>query len=238
MATEPGAGYRGFQTPGSGSQAFNAHALHVQSVLARIATSTLVQVKAVTNEGGVSPVGFVDIMPLVNQVDGDGNATAHATIFNCPYMRIQGGTDAIILDPKVGDIGVAVFASRDISSVSTNKAQANQGSWRTFDMADGLYIGGMLNGVPTQYVQFSEAGITLHSPTRVTIEAPLILLDGPVQATTTIDAAVSIQSPLVIGDVSVVAPSIVGTVDVTFGGKSAGTHTHNLIAGGTTLGPS
>ena len=52
-----GDGYRGFQSQGSSHQGFNSHTLHVQSILARIATSTLVQVKAVTNSGGVSPVG-------------------------------------------------------------------------------------------------------------------------------------------------------------------------------------
>ena len=173
----------GFQAQGSSENKFNASTFLVQSILARIATSTLVQVKSVTNDGGVSPVGFVDILPLVNQVDGEGAATALAIIYRCPYMRMQGGSNAVILDPKVGDIGVAVFASRDISSVAQNKAQSNPGSARTFDMADGLYLGGMLNGVPTQYVQFNEAGITLHSPGVVKIEAASIVLDGPVTAT-------------------------------------------------------
>ena len=226
-----------FQAPGVASRDFDVHTFHVQSILARIATSTLVQVKAVTNDDGVSAVGFVDILPLVNQVDGEGKTTPHAIIYRCPYMRIQGGSNAIILDPKVGDIGVAVFASRDISSVAKNKAQSNQGSWRTFDMADGLYLGGMLNGVPGQFVQFTDSGITIHSPGVVKIEAASIVLDGPVTATSTITAATSVTAPAIVGGVSVVAPQVTGTVDVNFGGKSAGTHRHNLTGGGTTLGP-
>ena len=227
----------GFQVPGSSSQSFNAHTLHVQSILARIATSTLVKVLAVTNSGDVSPVGFVDILPLVKQVDGEGNTTAIAPIFRCPYMRMQGGANAIILDPKVGDIGVAVFASRDVSSVAKNKALSNPGSARTFDMADGLYLGGMLNGVPAQFVQFTDSGITIHSPGVVKIEAASIVLDGPVTATSTITAATSVTAPAIVGSVSVIAPQVTGTIDVSFGGHSAGTHRHNLTGGGTTLGP-
>ena len=173
-----GAGFRGFQNPNTSASEFNAQAFLIQSMLARLATSTLVQIKAVTNSGGVSPVGFVDILPLVNQIDGEGNAVPHATVFHCPYLRIQGGTNAVILDPQVGDIGVAVFADRDVSSATANRAPANPGSRRRFDMADGLYLGGMLNGTPTQFVQFESGGITITSPSAVTINAPTLTVNG------------------------------------------------------------
>lgn len=132
----------------------------VQQALNRLQTATLVRVDACTNDGDVSPVGFVDVTPLVNQIDGKGNPTPHITIFGIPYLRIQGGTNAIIIDPQPGDIGVAVFASRDISNVKTTKAQANPGSFRSFEFEDGMYLGGMLNGTPEQYIQFSASGIT------------------------------------------------------------------------------
>lgn len=165
-------GFQGLQFSENTASQFNAIAFLVQSMLAGIATAALVQVKGVTNNGGVSPSGFVDIQPMVNQVDGDGNAVPHGTIYHCPYFRLQGGANAVILDPQVGDVGIAVFASRDISSATAARAVANPGSARTFDYADGLYIGGVLNGAPTQYVQFSEDGITVSSPAAVTINAP------------------------------------------------------------------
>ena len=175
-------GYQGIQTPGSGASEFSAHAFLVRSILSRIATTTLVQVKAVTNAGGVSPVGFVDIQPLVNQVDGEGNAVPHGTIFRCPYFRLQGGSNAIIIDPQVGDIGAAIFASRDLSSVIATRVVANPGSGRTFDMSDGLYLGGYLGPTPTQFVQFSAAGITITSPTAIQINAPTTTFTGKVIA--------------------------------------------------------
>jgi phage baseplate assembly protein gpV len=177
MATDP-FGYRGSQTPNSGTSPFNEQSFLIWQTLRQIAGARLVQVQAVTNAGGVSPVGFVDVLPLVNQLDGSDNAMPHGVIHNVPYFRLQGGANAVIIDPQVGDIGVAVIEDRDISSVKANRGPANPGSKRIFDMADGLYIGGFLNGAPTQYVQFSTAGISVVSPTKVTLQAPLVEVDA------------------------------------------------------------
>jgi hypothetical protein len=168
----------GYAPPTSANSEYNATHFLVQSILARIGTATLAQVQSVTNTGGVSAVGFVNVLPLINQVDGSGNATPHTTVYNLPYFRVQGGTNAVILDPQVGDIGIVVFASRDISTVKSTKAQANPGSRRTFDMADGIYIGGVLNGQPQQFIQFNTSGITLSSPNQITITAPTVTING------------------------------------------------------------
>lgn len=169
-------GYVGEREVESGASEYNAHAFLIQQILNRISTATLVRVEAVTNEGGVAPVGFVDVHPLINQVDGLRKATPHTVIFGVPYFRLQGGTDAIILDPKIGDIGIAIFADHDISTVKATRDESNPGSGRRFDMADGLYIGGVLNGTPENYVQFSEAGITVVSTVQVKVSAPDVVV--------------------------------------------------------------
>lgn len=177
MATEMG--FPGLAQPGDGGGQYGALLFLVRSVLLKeIRSIDVVRVVAVTNDGGLAPVGFVDVQPLVNQVDGNGNATPHGVLHNLPYFRIQGGTDAMILDPKVGDIGMAGFASRDVSAVKATKDQANPGSNRSFDMADGLYFGGFLNGTPVQYVQFTEGGINIVSPNKVTVVAPAVEVDA------------------------------------------------------------
>ncbi len=156
----------------------------VLQLLSRMNTAMAVRVMAVTNDGGVAPVGRVDVLPLVDQVTGDGQAVPHATIFNVPYSRLQGGANAVILDPQVGDIGMCLFASRDISAVKADpQAAANRtpspgappGSARTYNFADGVYMGGILNGVPEQYVQFNDDGITVVSPTKITLDAPVVM---------------------------------------------------------------
>jgi hypothetical protein len=176
-------GYRSQAEATSHGSDLNAMAFVFQMMMGKVRTAMLVKVKAVTNSGGVSPVGTVDVQPMVNQVDGAGKAVAHGTIYEIPYFRIQGGSSAVILDPQVGDIGVAIFADRDISAIKVSKAVSNPGSYRRFDMADGLYMGGFLNGTPSQYVQFSSAGIKLHSPTAITLDAPNIHINGDTDIT-------------------------------------------------------
>lgn len=171
-------GYRGAQDQTTGTSDYNAQAFVIWQILRSISGARLVKVKGATNNGGVVPVGFVDVQVLVNQLDGWNNAVAHGTIYNLPYFRLQGGANAVIIDPQEGDIGVAIIEDRDISSVKANKGQANPGSKRIFDLADGLYLGGFLNGAPQQYVQFSSAGIAVVSPTKVTLQAPLVEVDA------------------------------------------------------------
>lgn len=171
-------GYTGQQTLADSAGEFNVMRFIIAQALGRMATATLVQVKAVNTAAQT-----VDMQILVNQVDGAGQAVPHATIFNIPYVRVQGGANAVIMDPVVGDIGLAIFASRDISSVKVNKGAANPGSHRVFDYADGLYVGGVLNGTPTQFVRFTDAGIEVTSPTMVTVQAPAIEFDGAVHIT-------------------------------------------------------
>jgi hypothetical protein len=173
------AGLQGIQFPEDGASDFNAIAAIFKSMLSRVATATLVQVKKCTNDGGVTQVGFVDIQPLINQVDGDGNAVPHGIIYGCPYSRMQGGANAIIMDPEPGDIGVAVFASRDIAGVVAKRGPANPGSNGRFRWSDGLYLGGALNGVPTQWIRFSADGIDITSPTAISMEAPVIRMTAP-----------------------------------------------------------
>lgn len=230
-------GYTGQAQAGEGVGEYGALMFLINQALARLSTATLVRVVSVTNSGGLSPVGFVDVQPLVNQLDGAGNAVPHAVLHQLPYFRLQGGTDAVILDPKVGDIGMAAFGSRDLSAVKASKQQANPGSWRTHDMADGLYFGGLLNGTPVQYVQFTAGGINLVSPSKVTVQAPNIELNAATQC--------ALNSPVIVlnGTVQQGAGSFGGTSTWqgnmnTLGtlrnnGKDVGsTHTHPGVQSG------
>jgi len=255
----------GQQTPSSTWGEFNNIGFMVQQALGKLQTATLVRIEKCTNSGGLSPVGFVDVTPLVNQLDGAGNPTPHVTIFNVPYFRLQGGKNAIIIDPEKGDIGVAVFASRDITKVKNTKAQANPGSFRQYSFADGLYLGGMLNAVPTQYVQFSTAGIRIHSPVKIKLDAPDILLEAQTveinaSTSTTITTPTFTVNGVTIhngdtthngfttmaggiaqtgGGAASFSGSMNVTGDVTAAGTSVHTHTHSGVqpGGGNTGGP-
>lgn len=170
--------FKGFNDATETAGEYNQFSFIVERMLNDLHTATLVQIESCTNSGGVTPVGFVDVHPLVNQISGDGTPVKHGIIHHIPYLRIQGGQNAIILDPQRGDIGICLFAERDISSVKTNKTESNPGSYRKYNWSDGLYIGGVLNGSPNQYIEFSSTGIDITSPYK-------IRLNGDVDSTGT-----------------------------------------------------
>lgn len=181
-------------TPASMLTEVGRHSALINSMLSEVRTTMPCQIKKVTNDGGIAPIGYVDILPLVQMVDGSGVAYDNGIIFNVPYMRIQGGANAVIIDPQVGDIGLCAFCDRDISRVKKAKAQAAPNSRRKHDMSDAVYLGAIIASAPTQYIQFNDEGITVHSPSKVIVSAPEIDLIAPsvqVHAST----ALTITSP-------------------------------------------
>jgi len=193
--------YTGTAPPAAYSGDWNQMEFAIRSVMAGMATTTLVQIKAVRAQSG----GYVvDVQPMVAQVDGAGNAVEHGVIHGMPVWRVQGGTSAVIVEPAVGDIGVAVFCSSDISGVKKNEAPSPPGSFRKFDWGDGIYLGGVMGAAPTQFVRMDAAGITLTSPTAVTVDTPTATFTG----------------------------NIVTGPGSTFGGKSFDTHTHSGVTTG------
>lgn len=129
----------------------------------------------------------VTVQPTVNQVDGDGNATPHGSIYNIPCFRMQAGPVGIIVDPAVGEIGVVVFASHDISSVKANRAVSNPGSYRRFNWSDGVYFGSMLGEALTTYIQVGVGAITLTTPAggTVTVNTGSATVNAQTNATVT-----------------------------------------------------
>jgi hypothetical protein len=200
----------------------------VEQALANVQTASVVKVVACSNSGGISPVGTVDVQILANQVSigagGQMVGTPHLTMYELPYLRIQGGSNAVIIDPQPGDIGIAVFASRDITNVKSTKAQANPGSFRMHDFADGMYLGGLLNGNPIQYVQFGSGGVTIVSPDTITLQAPNIVLQGAVAQS---GGNVTMAEDLTVGG-DVVA-DLTGS---TFDGIPFATHKHIGVTSG------
>ena len=189
-------GYRPSRSISSGSGEVNQLQFLVRSLISKMSSSAPVEVISATNDGGVSPIGYVAIRPLVQQIDGDGNVIDHGIIYNVPYMRIQGGSNAVILDPQVGDIGIAIFCDKDISVVKATGAAAPPGSARRFAMSDAVYLQSILSSVPAQYVRFSDEGIELVSPQQVHIQTPTVVIDGD----TTINGALAVNGGGVTND--------------------------------------
>lgn len=162
-------GYQGQADETSGAEEFNGLNFLVNQLISGKWTITLCSVNGVSGGGPTSPPGTVSVQPLVNQVDGQGNATAHGVINGVPVFRMQSGTAAIIMDPVAGDVGLLACASRDISTVISTQKTANPGSARTFSPSDGLYLGGFLNKAPTQFLQLSSDGIVFQFSSSISI---------------------------------------------------------------------
>ncbi len=88
-------GYAGQKGLSDSASEFNVQMFVIKQALGLLNIATFVEVKAVTNEGGLAPVGFVDVLPLVNLLDGLGQSSPHGTLYRLPYLRVQGGTNAV-----------------------------------------------------------------------------------------------------------------------------------------------
>lgn len=204
-----------------------AWAFAFRSAMARVRTTMPVQVTAV-HGGGLAPVGRVDVQPLIQQTDGAGNVTPLPILYGLPYLRWQGGASAVILDPVVGDIGLVCFADRDVSAVIASGKQSAPGSNRRFSLADGFYMGATLNDTPTQYVQFTDAGITVLSPQTVVVQAPTITLKGNVEVTGT----TKLDQTLAVTGAQTNQSTITASSEVEGNGVKLSTHAHSGVQSG------
>lgn len=142
----------------------------ITRLMRTINTADLVKVLAVYPD--TEAVGFVDVQRLVQQQTTLGVVINNVPIYRLPYMRLQGGQSAVILDPVVGDLGVAVFAQRDITTAASTRTEGPAPTNRAYDSGDGLYLGGFLNAAPTQWLKFlpDAAGIEVNTPGDLTIQ--------------------------------------------------------------------
>jgi hypothetical protein len=164
-------GYGQFQ-PSDGAHPYNINKFIVDQAIKQVVTAKIVRVMAVFNAdgGAVSPsdtgqvgmTGKLSVQPLVGMQDGQGNTQPHGIINGIPFSRSQGGKNAVIMDPQVGDIGIMIVADRDSSAVKKNRDEGPPGSRRSHDIADGMYVCSLLNNnEPEQYVRFRDDGIEL-----------------------------------------------------------------------------
>lgn len=161
----------GQQDPFSATSDFAVIAFVARQLMNRLDIMKLVKVTKVTGGGAtLGAAGTVDVELLVNQIDSAGNAVASGTVYGLPYFRLQGGKNAVIMEPKVDDIGFVICADRDISAVKSSKKKSTPGSFRKFSVSDGVYIGGILNGTPEQAVIFGDDFIKVVDKTGNVVE--------------------------------------------------------------------
>lgn len=220
----------------------------ITKLLLGVHTCQLVQVQAVNPVSG--KVGFLTVQPLILETDTNNLVLAQSPIYNVPYMRYQGGSSAVILDPVVDDIGLAIFAENDITNVKQTLAAGPAATDRSHSTADALYIGGVLNPDATQYVQFQPggAGIVIHTPGNLALQASGNL-DINVGGQATVEAAGwTFNTPVTFNNSVTSTPTGAGNVtfnskivapDAVIGGVTQTLHKHGGVqtGGGVSAGP-
>lgn len=166
---------KGQKKPNTAGSEYNALQFMIKNAMRGISTAIPVQVQAVNGL-------FVDVLPLVSSVDGYGQAVEPTTLFHLPVFRYHAGVGAVILDPVVGDKGLAVFAQADSSNVQEGTATPQQpGSFRRHSMSDGFYIGGFHNAAPSVYVEIKQDGeVVIVAPNKLTVTSPTATFSGNV----------------------------------------------------------
>lgn len=209
---------------------FNEQVFIIWQQLAKISTMKVVLVKAV--DAGAKTV---DVQPMVNQVDGSGNSSPHGILLGIPYMIWQFGVNALLADPVAGDIGLMICADRDISAVKAAKAIANVGSERKMDAADGVYLGGILNGDPEQWIKFTEAGLEIvdknsnnmtFGSTGISINGLLINQNGQVAGNLPVTGNLMLGGSMVSIAGATYSGNILTSGEVTAGSIGLKTHHH------------
>ncbi|MBV1833084.1 Gp138 family membrane-puncturing spike protein [Novacetimonas pomaceti] len=159
----------GFMRENDGKGSINAMLFMARQILRNeCATAMIVKVLAVD-----ATARTVDVQPMVDQVTPSGAAIPHGTLHEIPYGYVQGGNCLIQIDPVVGDIGVSVFAHRDITRVKRTRANATPQTLRAHNLADGLYVGTLwaAQSPVHKIVLAPQSGITITSSQTVTVNA-------------------------------------------------------------------
>lgn len=186
---------------------------------------------------------LLDVMPLVSGFSADGSRVDNSTVFNVPVWRLQRGASAVIMDPIEGDIGLMLCCDRDITKVRDEKKESLPASKRVHSKSDGIYLGGVLNAEPSQYVKFANDGIDIVSPLVVQVNGNTVVVNA--------DEKISLNAPVIEANGQLTQGSGSYAGDATFGGSITAigevtgnsiplsTHKHGGVesGGSTTQGP-
>jgi len=218
-------------TPQDTSSDANAQEFMFNRMLMSNAFITLAIVTEVNESGGM-----VTVQPLVEGFTGAGERIPKTEIYGVPVWRLQRGASALIMNPVAGDIGMIAICDRDISGVKATKSSSLPGSSRTHNYADAIYLGGVLNAEPSQYVSFRDDGIDVVSPLSVTMTAPVVEVNASSSLTLN-SANIVLNGPVNQGSGSYAgdfnfAGNINAAGEVTGNGIKLSTHTHKGVQSG------
>lgn len=219
-------------TPQDSASDANVQEFLFHRMLMSNAFITLALVTGISEDGDL-----VTVRPLVEGFTGAGEIIPKTEIYGVPVWRLQRGASALIMPPVAGDIGILAICDRDISGVKATKEPSLPGSNRVHNYADALYLGGVLNSEPSQYVRFRDDGIDIVSPLAVTMTSPVVEVNADTSLTLN-SASIILNGPVSQGAGNYAGDftfkgNITALGEVTGKGIKLSTHTHNGVQSGT-----
>lgn len=213
------------------SNPLNSMEFFIRSLISQVVSTSLpVVVTAVERKGEEAGAGYVTVKPLLQPRNNSGDGLEVTTIPKLPYFRLQHGKAAIICDPKVGDIGLAVVAKHDISNINGSTTPKVPATYRKFDPSDSFYIGGFWGKAPEVFIHLEDEGtIKIKAPTKITIESPECEVNASVSFTVN-SAQINLNGPISGGGSGGADATFTG--DVNAKGISLTSHTHTGVQSG------
>lgn len=213
------------------SNPLNSMEFFIRSLISQVVSTSLpVVVTAVERKGEEAGAGYVTVKPLLQPRNNSGDGLEVTTIPKLPYFRLQHGKAAIICDPKVGDIGLAVVAKHDISNINGSTTPKVPATYRKFDPSDSFYIGGFWGKAPEVFIHLEDEGtIKIKAPTKITIESPECEVNASTSFTVN-SAQINLNGPISGGGSGGADATFTG--DVNAKGISLTSHTHTGVQSG------
>lgn len=146
-----------------------------------IAGKHFIEIVMVTAVYGEAPNLKVDFLPLVTRTTNTGAPIPNAQVYGASVWRLQRGSSAIIMDPVAGDIGIALYCDKDSDNARRDRISGAPNTTRCHSRIDALYLGGLLNQQPDQFIEFADSAINITSPNPVNVtcsKATIIAPDG------------------------------------------------------------
>ena len=213
------------------SNPLNSMEFFIRSLISQVVSTSLpVVVTAVERKGEDAGAGYVTVKPLLQPRNNSGDGLEVTTIPKLPYFRLQHGKAAIICDPKVGDIGLAVVAKHDISNINGSTTPKVPATYRKFDPSDSFYIGGFWGKAPEVFIHLEDEGtIKIKAPTKITMDAPECEVNASTSFTVN-SAQINLNGPISGGGSGGADATFTG--DVNAKGISLTSHTHAGVQSG------
>ena len=213
------------------SNPLNSMEFFIRSLISQVVSTSLpVVVTAVERKGEEAGAGYVTVKPLLQPRNNSGDGLEVTTIPKLPYFRLQHGKAAIICDPKVGDIGLAVVAKHDISNINGSTTPKVPATYRKFDPSDSFYIGGFWGKAPEVFIHLEDEGtIQIKAPTKITMEAPECEVNASTSFTVN-SAQINLNGPISGGGSGGADATFTG--DVNAKGISLTSHMHTGVQSG------